>query len=69
MPHDEYGEEVGAAVALKDGATAMPVELRDFVKEQVAAYKYPGQVWLVHDLPAGPTGRILKREITLPDEE
>ena len=41
VPHDEYGEEVGAAVALKDGAEATPDELRDYVKEQVAAYKYP----------------------------
>ncbi len=69
VPHDEYGEEVGAAVALKDGATATPEELRDFVKEQVAAYKYPRQVWLVDDLPKGPTGKILKREITPPPDE
>ncbi len=40
IPHDEYGEEVGAAVALKDGADDAE-ELRDFVKDQVAAYKYP----------------------------
>jgi long-chain acyl-CoA synthetase len=69
MPHDEYGEEVGAAVALKDGAEATPDELRDFVKEQVAAYKYPRRVWLVEDLPKGPTGKILKREIELPDSD
>jgi len=68
VPHDEYGEEVGAAVALKDGAEATPDELRDYVKEQVAAYKYPRVVWLVDDLPKGPTGKILKREISPPDE-
>ena len=68
VPHDEYGEEVGAAVALKDGAEATPQELRDFVKEQVAAYKYPRQVWIVDELPKGPTGKILKREIEPPDE-
>jgi long-chain acyl-CoA synthetase len=68
VPHDEYGEEIGAAVALKDGATATPDELRDFVREQVAAYKYPRVVWLVGDLPKGPTGKILKREISPPDE-
>jgi long-chain acyl-CoA synthetase len=67
MPHDEYGEEVGAAVALKDGAEASAEELRDFVKEQVAAYKYPRKVWLVDELPKGPTGKILKREIERPD--
>jgi long-chain acyl-CoA synthetase len=69
IPHDEYGEEVGAAVALKDGAGASPDELRDFVKAQVAAYKYPRQVWIVDDLPKGPTGKILKREITPPGQE
>jgi len=69
VPHDEYGEEVGAAVALKDGAEATPDELRDFVKGQVAAYKYPRVVWLVDDLPKGPTGKILKREISPPDEK
>jgi long-chain acyl-CoA synthetase len=66
VPHDEYGEEVCAAVALKDGAAASPDELREFVKEQVAAYKYPRHVWFVEELPKGPTGKILKREIERP---
>ncbi len=67
MPHDEYGEEVGAAVALKEGAEVSADELREFVKEQVAAYKYPRRIWFVEDLPKGPTGKILKREIDPPD--
>jgi long-chain acyl-CoA synthetase len=66
VPHGELGEEVGAAVALKDGADASADELRDYVKGQVAAYKYPRHVWFVDDLPKGPTGKILKREIELP---
>ena len=64
--HDEYGEEVGAAVALKEGAEATPEQLQAFVKDQVAAYKYPRRVWLVDELPKGPTGKILKREIEPP---
>jgi long-chain acyl-CoA synthetase len=68
VPHDELGEEVGAAVALKDGEQATAEELRDFVKERVAAYKYPRQVWFVDELPKGPTGKILKREIALPEK-
>jgi long-chain acyl-CoA synthetase len=67
LPHDELGEEVGAAVALKDGADATPEELVEFVRRQVAAYKYPRQIWFVEDLPKGPTGKILKREIKAPD--
>ncbi|MBV8529618.1 MAG: long-chain fatty acid--CoA ligase [Candidatus Dormibacteraeota bacterium] len=66
IPHPELGEEVGAAVVLKDGATATAEELRDFVKERVAAYKYPRRVWFLEQLPKGPTGKILKREIQAP---
>ena len=69
IAHDELGEEVGAAVALKPGAAATPEELRAFVKERVAAYKYPRQVWLVDELPKGPTGKILRREVRRPAGE
>jgi long-chain acyl-CoA synthetase len=67
VPHDELGEEVGAAVALKEGAKADADELQAFVKEQVAAYKYPRRIWFVDELPKGPTGKILKREIDPPE--
>ncbi len=67
IPHDEYGEEVAAAVALKEGESVSAEELRQFVKDQVAAYKYPRSVWFVDELPKGPTGKILKREIEPPD--
>jgi len=66
LPHPALGEEVGAAVALKPGAGATAEELRDHVKAQVAAYKYPRKVWIVDQLPKGPTGKILKREIVRP---
>ena len=66
VAHAELGEEVGAAVALKPGASADPGELRSFVKGRVAAYKYPRHLWIVEELPKGPTGKILKREIEIP---
>jgi long-chain acyl-CoA synthetase len=66
VPHDELGEEIGAAVALKDRAEASAQELREHVKSQVAAYKYPRVIWFVEELPKGPTGKILKREIEIP---
>lgn len=66
VPHPSLGEEVGAAVALKEGAEATPDELRDYVKERVAAYKYARTVWIVEELPKGPTGKILKREVEIP---
>lgn len=69
IPHDTLGEEVGAAVALKTGTEAKPEDLRDFVKRQVAAYKYPRRVWIVDALPKGPTGKIQRRDITVPTTE
>ncbi|MCC9711201.1 long-chain fatty acid--CoA ligase [Streptomyces sp. MNU76] len=66
VPHDHLGEEIGAAVVLRPGARATPDELREFVKDRVAAYKYPREVWLMETLPTGPSGKILKREITVP---
>ena len=67
MPHEQLGEEVAAAVALKEGAEATPEEIRDYVKQRVAAYKYPRKVWIADELPKTPTGKILKREIEVPE--
>jgi long-chain acyl-CoA synthetase len=39
------------------------------MKQKVAAYKYPRVIWLVDELPKGPTGKILKREIDVPSTE
>ena len=69
IPHDSLGEEVGAAVALKKDAAVTADELRDYVKDRVAAYKYPRRVWLIDELPKGPTGKVQKRDITIPTTE
>ncbi|HKO38507.1 MAG TPA: long-chain fatty acid--CoA ligase [Solirubrobacterales bacterium] len=68
LPHRELGEEVGAAIVLHDGEELSPQEVSEFVKERLAAYKYPRAVWFLPELPKGPTGKILKREIELPKE-
>ncbi len=66
VPHDEWGEEIGAAVVLHEGEELTPEEVSEYVREQIAAYKYPRVVWFVDELPKGPTGKILKREIEAP---
>ena len=63
---DMLGEEVAAVVTLKPGASATPDELREHVKSQIAAYKYPRFVWITDELPHGDTGKILKRAIVVP---
>jgi long-chain acyl-CoA synthetase len=66
VPHDEWGEEIGAAVVLHEGEELAPEEVSAYVKERIAAYKYPRHVWFLEELPKGPTGKILKREIEVP---
>jgi long-chain acyl-CoA synthetase len=68
VPHPLLGEDVGAAVVLRDGIEVEPKELRFYVRDQIAAYKYPRHIWFVDSLPKGPTGKVLKREIEVPDE-
>ncbi|HLH64751.1 MAG TPA: long-chain fatty acid--CoA ligase [Solirubrobacteraceae bacterium] len=68
IPDPELGEEVGAAVVLEPGASVTAQELSEHVRAQLAAYKYPRRVWFVQELPKGPTGKILKREIHPPTE-
>ena len=68
VPHPVLGEEVGAAVVLRDGAEASEKELRAFVRDEIAAYKYPRHVWFVEELPMDATGKVRKREITVPPE-
>jgi long-chain acyl-CoA synthetase len=63
VPHESHGEEVKAVVALKADAKATPEDLKAFCKDRLAAYKYPRIVEIVPELPKGPTGKILKREL------
>jgi long-chain acyl-CoA synthetase len=66
VPHPEWGEEVGAAVVLEPGEELAPEEISAWVRERIAAYKYPRVVWFLEELPKGPTGKIVKREIEVP---
>jgi long-chain acyl-CoA synthetase len=66
VPHPEWGEEIGAAVVLEPGEELAAEEISAYVREQIAAYKYPRVVWFLDELPKGPTGKIVKREIDVP---
>ena len=62
-PDDKLGEEVVAVVSQQAGADVTPEELIAWCKERLAAYKYPREVRIVAELPKGPTGKILKKEL------
>ena len=63
VPDALYGEEVAAVVVLKSGATTTEQEVIDYCKARLADFKCPKTVHLVDDIPKGPTGKLLKREL------
>ena len=58
VPHAKLGEEVAAAVVLKDGQTASESELRSFAAEYLAGFKIPKKIMLLNDIPKGATGKV-----------
>jgi len=58
-----YGEEVAAVVVLKAGAHTTEQEVIDYCKARLADFKCPKTVHFVADIPKGPTGKLLKREL------
>jgi len=58
MPHDKLGEEVAAAVVLREGKSVTEKELRDFVGERLAAFKVPRKVLFLPEIPKGATGKL-----------
>ena len=58
VPHGSLGEDVAAAVVLRDGAAAGQDEIRGFAAARLAAFKVPRQVLLVDEIPKGATGKL-----------
>lgn len=63
VPDELYGEEVAAFVVLRPGTEADEDELIAFCKEHLADYKCPKTVRFLTEIPKGPTGKLLKREL------
>ncbi|HJT65683.1 MAG TPA: long-chain fatty acid--CoA ligase [Pyrinomonadaceae bacterium] len=63
IPDELYGEDVAAVVVLKPDAKVSEAEVIEFCKARLADYKCPKTVRFVDDIPKGPTGKLLKREL------
>jgi len=57
-PHDKLGEDVGAAIVLKEGAQAKESEIREFVAQRLADFKVPRKVIFIDEIPKGATGKL-----------
>jgi len=58
MPHNKLGEEVAAAVVLKEGASATEKDLRDYTASRLADFKVPRKILLMDEIPKGATGKL-----------
>ncbi len=58
VPHEKLGEDVAAAVVLREGSAASERELRDFVGQHLADFKVPRKILMLDDLPKGATGKV-----------
>jgi acyl-CoA synthetase (AMP-forming)/AMP-acid ligase II/acyl carrier protein len=58
VPHPSLGEDVAAAVVLKDGAAVSEAGLRAFTLDRLPAFKVPSRIIFVKDVPKGPTGKL-----------
>ena len=58
VPHPRLGEDVAAAVVLREGATVTPLELREFLLPSLAQFKIPRRIVFVDRLPKGATGKV-----------
>ena len=58
LPHDKLGEEVAAAIVLKQGEAATARELREHCLEKLAAFKAPREIVFLDEIPKGATGKL-----------
>ena len=58
-----FGEEVKSYVVLREGGQATEQEMLDFCRERLADFKCPKSIQFLEDIPKGPTGKLLKREL------
>ncbi len=58
MPHDKLGEDVAAAVVLRDGMDADEKEIREFASKHLADFKVPRKVLFLEEIPKGATGKL-----------
>jgi acyl-CoA synthetase (AMP-forming)/AMP-acid ligase II len=64
IPDERLGEDVAAAIVLRDGATLTEQELCEFLAQRIAKYKIPAKVWFLTDpLPRNANGKFVKREL------
>lgn len=58
IPHPTLGEDVACAIVLHESASATEREIREFADKRLADFKVPRQIFIVKEIPEGPTGKL-----------
>ena len=58
MPHDKLGEEVAAAIVLREGNAASEQAIREFAATRLADFKVPRKILILDEIPKGATGKL-----------
>lgn len=58
LPHPKLGEEVAAAIVLREGAAASEAEIREFAAKRLAQFKVPRKIVFLPEIPKGATGKL-----------
>ncbi|MDR3337670.1 MAG: AMP-binding protein [Treponema sp.] len=64
IPSNKYGEEVGAFIILKEGASIGEREIRDFCREKISSFKIPKYIFFVDSFPITPSGKVQKFKLS-----
>ncbi|MEU1953430.1 AMP-binding protein [Nocardia rhamnosiphila] len=62
-PHEQWGEQVTAVVALRDGFEESAESLMEWARPRLAGFRRPRRIEFVEALPRNPTGKLLRREV------
>jgi acyl-CoA synthetase (AMP-forming)/AMP-acid ligase II len=58
MPHPKLGEQVAAAIVLREGVSATTAEIREYVASRLADFKVPRKILFLEEIPKGPLGKL-----------
>jgi acyl-CoA synthetase (AMP-forming)/AMP-acid ligase II len=64
LPHPSLGDDVAAAVVMRNGRELTESSVREYLAERIAQFKVPGKVFIVDALPTGATGKVNRMELS-----
>ena len=66
VPHEVLGEDIAAAVSLRQGMSATPDEILAYCRAELADNKVPRTLLILDELPLNPNGKIVKKDLVAP---